>query len=409
MKKMKKNMIPAIIAISMALGIPAYGEEFVPGPGRPYDDATMEKLQDNVLEYDEIGKLVETYNTTLKNLKQSYSDKKDSYKDINKLQDQILQSSASLADTANTLAGTAAMFEGSLGYQAFVTPGTYGEMVYSSEILSSKAEQVALSADSLSAVTPDMLRIKMVDSTRASLIFGAQSAVIGLEQLGLQKESLEDSIRLLEAVLKSTEGREALGLATANEVKNARQNLDSVKANRITLEANETKIRQGICTLLGWEYNADPTINRVPSSELSRIDGMDPEKDKEAAVAANYTLRYNQLDYEQKTEGSVEKENLGRTIESQTASIGASLVNLYNSVLQKRNEYETAQAAFSLEQEKMEAAERKLQVGTIGQLEYLQQKNAYTTKKIAVKTADLALFQAMETYDWAVKGNLSIS
>ena len=136
---------------------------------------------------------------------------------------------------------------------------------------------------------------------------------------------------------------------------------------------------------------------------------MDPEKDKEAAIAANYTLRYNQLDYEQKTEGSVEKENLGRTIESQTASIGASLVNLYNSVLQKRNEYETAQAAFSLEQEKMEAADRKLQVGTIGQLEYLQQKNAYTTKKIAVKTADLALFQAMETYDWAVKGNLSIS
>ena len=409
MKKMKRTMIPAIIAISMALGIPAYGEEFVPGPGRPYDDATVEKLQDNVLEYDEIGKLVETYNTTLKNLKQSYSDKKDSYKDINKLQDQILQSSASLADTANTLAGTAAMFAGSLGYQAFVTPGTYGEMVYSSEILSSKAEQVALSADSLSAVTPDMLRIKMVDSTRASLIFGAQSAVIGLEQLGLQKESLEDSIRLLEAVLKSTEGREALGLATANDVKNARQNLDSVKANRITLEANETKIRQGICTLLGWEYNADPTINKVPSSELSRIDGMDPEKDKEAAIAANYTLRYNQLDYEQKTEGSVEKENLGRTIESQTASIGASLVNLYNSVLQKRNEYETAQAAFSLEQEKMEAADRKLQVGTIGQLEYLQQKNAYTTKKIAVKTADLALFQAMETYDWAVKGNLSIS
>lgn len=409
MKKFRKTMIPAVLALSVAASCPAYGEEFVPGPGRPYDDATMEMLQDNILEYEEIDKLIETYNVTLRNLKDSYSDKKDSYKDVNKLQKQILESAASLADTASSLEGNAAMFEGMLGYQPFVTPGTYGEMVYSAQILSTKAEQVALSADSLSAVTPEMLRIKMVDSTRAALISGAQSAVIGLEQLQLQKTVLEDSIQLLEAVCKSTEGREALGLATRNDVLNAKQNLDSVRANMITLNANEVKVRQSICTLLGWEYDASPEIRKVPSADLSRIDGMNPETDKETAAANNYTLRYNKLDYEQKTDGSVEKENLARTIRDQTAAISSSLVNLYNSVLQKRSEYETAVAAFELEKTKMAAADRKLQLGTIGNLEYLQQKNAYATKEIAVKTAELALFQAMETYDWAVKGNLSIS
>lgn len=409
MNRLRKNMIPAALALSLAVSCPAYGAEFVPGPGKPYDDATMEKLQDNVLEYEEIDKLIETYNVTLRNLKDSYSDKKDSYKDVNKLQKQILESSASLADTASSLEGNAAMFEGTLGYQPFVTPGTYGEMVYTAQILSSKAEQVALSADSLSAVTPEMLRLKMVDSTRAALISGAQSAMIGLEQLKLQRETLMDSVTLLEAVLRSTENRAAIGLATQNDVLNTKQNLDSIKANLITLDANEVKVRQSICTLLGWEYNAAPEIRKVPAADLSRIDAMDPETDKEAAAANNYTLRYNKLDYEQKTDGSVEKENLARTIQDQTAAISSSLVNLYNSVLQKRNEYETAVAAFELEKTKMEAAERKLQVGTIGNLEYLQQKNSYTTKEIAVKTADLALFQAMETYDWAVKGNLSIS
>lgn len=39
----------------------------------------------------------------------------------------------------------------------------------------------------------------------------------------------------------------------------------------------------------------------------------------------------------------------------------------------------------------------------------MQQQNALKTKEIAVKTGDLSLFQAMETYDWAVKGNLSLS
>lgn len=50
-----------------------------------------------------------------------------------------------------------------------------------------------------------------------------------------------------------------------------------------------------------------------------------------------------------------------------------------------------------------------MSVGTIGRLEYLQQKNSYAAKETAVKTADLALFQAMETYDQAVEGNLGVS
>ena len=57
----------------------------------------------------------------------------------------------------------------------------------------------------------------------------------------------------------------------------------------------------------------------------------------------------------------------------------------------------------------METADRKWQLGTIGRLEYMQQQNSLKTKEIAVKTGDLSLFQAMETYDWAVKGNLSLS
>lgn len=106
------------------------------------------------------------------------------------------------------MAGT---FEDLLGYQNMVTPGTYAELVYSSEVLSQQAEQMTLSADSLSAVTPEMLKVKMVDSTRAALVSGAQSAMIGYEQLLLQKESLEDSIALLEEVYKSAQTQASVG------------------------------------------------------------------------------------------------------------------------------------------------------------------------------------------------------
>ena len=52
----------------------------------------------------------------------------------------------------------------------------------------------------------------------------------------------------------------------------------------------------------------------------------------------------------------------------------------------------------------MEAAEQKMAIGTISRLEYETQKNTYEQARIAVKTADMNLFQAMETYDWNVNG-----
>ena len=136
---------------------------------------------------------------------------------------------------------------------------------------------------------------------------------------------------------------------------------------------------------------------------------MDPEKDKQAAQDNNFTIRYNVLDLDNKDAGSVEYQNLQRTIKQEKEEVSSSLVNLYNDVLQKRNELQTAKAAYELEKTKMETADRKWQLGTIGRLEYMQQQNALKTKEIAVKTGDLALFQAMETYDWAVKGNLKLS
>ena len=405
----KMTMGRRVIPAALAWTVPAYAEEFVPGPGQPYDDATMARIQDNVLEYEEIGLLVDTYNQTLKNVKDTYSDTKNDYKDVDKLKNQIMEGSGSLADQAGQLSGMAGTFEDLLGYQNMVTPGTYAELVYSSEILAQQAEQMTLSADSLTAVTPEMLKVKMVDSTRAALVSGAQSAMIGYEQLLLQKESLEDSIALLEEVYKSTQTQASLGLATENAVLTARQNLESAQAGRLAMDASEVKLRQSLCTLLGWEYNGNPEIRKVPEADLSRIGAMDPAADKQAAIDNNYTLKYNRLSYEQLTDGSVEQQNMARTIEDQTAAISSSLENLYNQVLQKRNEYQTAVAALELEKTRMEAADRKMSVGTIGRLEYLQQKNSYAAKETAVKTADLALFQAMETYDQAVEGNLSVS
>lgn len=54
-----------------------------------------------------------------------------------------------------------------------------------------------------------------------------------------------------------------------------------------------------------------------PAADLTRIDGMNPEKDKQAAQDNNFTIRYNVLDLDNKDAGSVEYQNLQRTIKQE--------------------------------------------------------------------------------------------
>ena len=415
MKRLIKQVVPTALACSLAITpVMTYGAEFKAEPGMPYDMETTAKLEDNVMEYGEIEMLIETYNTTLKNMKESYNDNKDSMKDIEKVKDQIRDGSDTLYETADELSDLAASMQSMIGFEIpamgmSVSPTAYGELVYTSTLLEAQAEQVLLSADQMTEMSPEMMRIQMVDQVRAALVSGAQSAMNGYEQLLIQKESLAQTLELLEAVYQSTERQASAGMATQSDVITAKQNLDSAKAGMMTIEANEVKIRQTLCTMLGWAYDASPEIPEIPAPDLERIEKMNLVNDTETAKNNNFTLKYNRLSEDTLTNGSVEMQNLQRTMKAEEAEIASSMVNLYNAVFQARSEYSTAQAAYELEQVKMAAADRKMSLGMVGRLEYLQQKMSHKTAEVNVRTAELALLQAMETYDWAVKGNLALT
>lgn len=400
-------VIPAALAFSLAAApLLTYADEFVAGPGNPYDAATWEKLQDNILEYEEIELLVEEYNQTLKNARETYKKNKNSAKDVVRLKEQIYEGSGALLDVAGNLENNSQLMEPMLGYPGMA--GTYAGLVYNAELMNQQAEQMLLSADTLPEISPEMLFIQAVETPKAMLVSSARKLMVSYEQLLLQKENLESTIELLQAVYQSAQTQAAAQMATANDVLSAKQNLEAAQAGMIALDSGLVTIRQNLCTMTGWAYDATPEIMPVPSADLGRIDEINLEADIEKATANNFTLRYNALDYEKKTNGSVEQKNLERLMTRQKDSVATGLTSLYNEILQKRNEYQTAEAALQLEEAKMESASRKFAAGTIGRLEFISQENAYKTKEIAVKTANLELFQAMEDYDWAVKGTLSV-
>lgn len=481
-KKAMRRAIPAALAMSMAAAsITAYagtasGNSGSGGPGAPYSTEVMEKLQDNVMEYDEIEMLIDTYNTSLKNLRESYADSKHSMEDIDRLKDQISDGSEQLLDASSQLANTAETMKPLVGFELSmrslkdildkisgnikdsiqskddlidmkdqivggvkdfvnsggqfsdlsdmfgdligddipvttisVTPSAYAELVYNSVLLENQAEQLLLSADQLTEMTPEMMRIQMIDSPRAMLISGAQSLMIAYENICVQKETLLSAIELAEAGLQTTERLAAVGMGTQSDVDSIRQSVSSAKSGLITLEANEVNLRQQLCNMLGWAYDASPEIPAIPSVDLSRIDAMNLETDTKTALENNFTLKYNRLSESTLTSGSVQMENLKRTIKAEEAEIATSMTKLYSAVLQARNEYFNAQATEESEQANLATAERQYALGMLSKMEYMQAQNTYQSAKTNVRVAELNLLQAIETYEWAVKGSLTLS
>ena len=50
-----------------------------------------------------------------------------------------------------------------------------------------------------------------------------------------------------------------------------------------------------------------------------------------------------------------------------------------------------------------------MQIGTLSRLDYLTQQYAYLQAQVAMEDASMALFQAVESYDWNINGLASAS
>ena len=169
------------------------------------------------------------------------------------------------------------------------------------------------------------------------------------------------------------------------------------------LESEIANVKETLCISLGWKHNDTPEISALPEADLSRIDGMDPDRDLETAVEHNYTLKINKRKLEN-ARSQTTRESLETKIKNNEKQIGASLSGAYKSVLSARLSYEQALAAARLEEANTQIAAGKLQAGMVTGLEYKEQQYKMESSRLSAQMAAIELFQAMETYDWSVKG-----
>lgn len=416
--KQYKKILSLIAAAALTAAAPM--QVLAENPEFAHDSATWAKLRDNTMEYDELPMLVEEYNADYMNNQVNYKNSKskedaqDNQQDLQNSATDMYDQADDFRDRANGLLDLADSLQGMSKDQmnaALSQAGmksvsslmsAYSAMISGAAMMDNKALNQQMTADS--AYEDDNTRKLKYLKNQDSLVVSVQSLYDSYNQMKHSMGVMEKNVEVLKNIEAATELKLAKGLATQTDVLTAKKNVQSMESNYTQSQASLESARQKLCIMTGWAYDAKPDIQDVPAADVSRIASMNPDTDLKQALDNNYDLKYNSLVHANMTLGTTDEKNMARTINNQKETITANFKNLYNDVLQKKTALDLANAALEAETATMSGVENKYKVGLASQLDYLQEQANYMGKQVDQHTADAALFQAMETYDWAKKG-----
>lgn len=362
-----------IMAMVVSGTVPTYADNVPEG----YDAETWTRLQDNALEYGEIENLIKEYNP-----------------DFQLMKDGIAYGSTPFVNSAASLREEAETFT-QMAKEAAADGDAASEKNYRA-----KASELKKQASSMENSAERGSRLQ-VNEIQKKLTAGTQTAMIGYNQIVVNLETLKIGVELAQAAYESTQTQRSLGMATDADVQSAQKTLEAAKSQLQTLEDQAVGVRQTLCMMTGWSYDAIPEIGKIPAPELSRIATMNPQADIANTWSNNYAIIAMR---NTKTAESAARKNKDRSLSEAEEKVMANLEGLYQTVLQSKTTYEAADTAFQSAQITMNGNDLKYQMGMLGRLEYLQTKIVYQQAKAAQESAAMDLTQAMENYDWAVNG-----
>ena len=340
------------------------------------------RLQDNVIEYDEIPDLIHEYNATVQNNQYDYQKFREDYGDTN----------SDVADAYNDLAQD---------FYDDMSGETDAGSMMSDLQLDIQARNMLKQADN--TLEDSKIYLLTYEMAEDNLAATAQSNMISYHKKQLELEQKQTDLELAREKYSLEQVKQAAGTVTAVDVLTAKESLQSSENNIKELESGIENLKEELYISLGWKHNDSPDIKELPQMDVSRIDGMDPDRDLETALENNYTLKINKRKLEN-ARSKTTRESLETKIRNNEKQIGASLSSAYKNVLSARLSYEQAVAEAQLEETNTNIAAGKLQAGMMTSLEYKEQGYKMESSRLNAEMAAVSLFQAMETYDWSVKG-----
>lgn len=403
--KSKKRVTALLLAAGILTTNLCPTRAFAAGPlsdkvNSGYDEETWARLNDNVIEYDEVPTLVHEFNSTIS---QTWDTLRDAQEDLRRSveelesyqfkQDQLL--------TIETEKIYADIEAGNISSDddkktVLTTLGINQANVYNvvDGLISSmrKASSNVLSRTTRNSLQKAENQITMI----------VQSLMITYDSTRKQRDMVEQLQKLYDRQYELTLNQQSQGLATLQDVVTANSNQISALSTLQTIDSGLMQMKPTICSLTGWNADDNPEIGEIPTVDLSKIDAINLEEDTRKAIGNNTELISQRNSAAGKTSDGIQA-RLG-VIDEGDQKMTIKMKSLYDDVFAKKSAYEGAKAGFEAAQKQADSYARMYEVGFLSEADYLGTQIAYYQKKASYVSADTALRLAIETYNWAVKG-----
>lgn len=346
------------------------------------DGAQAETLTDDVLEYGELQAMIRNYNPTMEEAWFSYNETLQEYADA---REQLkFEQWGAYTDTKD----------------AKDSGDTEQYSYYSSE------EEIYRSAASTYYTMYDRMQSASSTSsmrqTERQLTAAAQSLMISYETMRLEADTARKMLELYEKEYDLVLAGVQAGTATEADVLEAQDYVLTVQSSLASAQSAMESVYDSLCLTVGRDTDGSLTIASIPEADESRISAMNLETDTQKAIGNNTTLiNERHTSAESSTAGS---ENKKRSVAESEEKLTIKMKQLYQDVLQKKEERDAAKTAYENAGLQKQAADAKYRAGMISQTEYLSAEMEYIGQTASYRAADLAFEQAMDTYDWAVLG-----
>lgn len=395
MRRQYRWLAAALAGMMTVSSFPALAAPTGPGAGEPqdiYDAETRARLEDNIIEYDEIELRVREYNPSISEAWRTYRESKADYEYV------VTEMESQYRTVRNTSDGYVDMGEllgaNTQAGRTLISSGRSLEKSYRSLIQSMR--DVVNGWDDNKQNTATIRRYERQTTA------GVQQAMIGYETICQNIDTLNAMVSLYEQQAAMTERMTGLGMAVDTDMLSVQKDLLNARSQLMSLQSQQDSVRRTLCLLLGYDPDTNPEIRPIPEFDMNRLSGMDLEADTRKAIGNNYTLIGQRTSAKGETNSQIAA-RLNRINEGDE-KLTIEMQRLYQDVMDKKAAYDAALTGYTAAESSYGAAKRQYELGLVSPMQFTGLELSYLQKKAAKESANLSLLQAMENYDWAIMG-----
>lgn len=354
-------------------------------------EISEERLSDSVIEYEELGSLIHAYNRTVQEIVKSDETVWSEYMEI---QDYLRSEKASASRKKSNAkdSGDLEQYAENASLEAIYKAGikNYNDAIKRLNRYSANRDRILL---------------------ERQLTNAGQNLMISWQSLSLQEQVLTKKAELFYAQYELSQNQMQTGLITDDEAQVAYQSWTEAKNSLLSLEDSRKNIYQNLCVLLGVKEDGSMSLKELSSTDLQQqIEVLEEKIDLERDLKEALNNNTDMIDERHFTpKGMAESDDKTRKLDELEETTKIQVKQLYETILQAQKTYDTARVGLEGAELTWSGSQIQYSTGMLSKAEFLKREVAYLDKKIALETAQLDLFQALQIYEWAIKGIISDS